>query len=155
MSARPQRARGFSMVELVIVLLIAALLLAIGIPAVEQYVERSRVIQSVVDIGDMQKTIKQFERTTGALPESLGDAGYDGKLDPWGRPYEYLNLRTSHGNGQARKDKKLKPLNSDFDLYSIGRDGLTQASLGNSASRDDVVRARDGSFVGTAQEFDP
>jgi general secretion pathway protein G len=46
-------------------------------------------------------------------------------------------------------------LNSDFDLYSVGRDGLTAASLLNSKSRDDVVRARDGSFVGTAQEFDP
>ncbi|MGZ5032771.1 MAG: prepilin-type N-terminal cleavage/methylation domain-containing protein [Usitatibacter sp.] len=155
MNARARRERGFSFVELAIVIMIGGLLLAIGIPAVQQYVERSRVLQSVVEIGDMSKTIKQFERTTGALPESLDDAGYGGKLDPWSHPYEYLNLRTSHGNGQARKDKKLKPLNSDFDLYSIGPDGLTNASLGNSRSRDDVVRARDGSFVGTAQEFDP
>jgi general secretion pathway protein G len=147
--------RGFTMIEMTIVLLIAALLLSIGIPAVDQYIDRSRIIQSALDIGDMSKTIKQFERTTGALPEALADVGFDGKLDPWGRPYEYLNLRTSHGNGQARKDKTLKPLNSDFDLYSIGRDGLTHASLLNAASRDDVVRARDGSFVGTAQEFDP
>jgi general secretion pathway protein G len=143
------------MVELTIVLLIAALLLAIGIPAVDQYLEKSRVIQGVLDVVDMSKTIKQFERSMGVLPETLADVGFDGKLDPWGRPYEYFNLRTSHGNGQARKDKTLKPLNSDFDLYSVGRDGLTAASLLNSKSRDDVVRARDGSFVGTAQEFDP
>ena len=60
-----------------------------------------------------------------------------------------------HGNGHARKDKVLKPLNSDFDLYSVGPDGQTQASLTSSVSRDDVVRARDGAFIGTAAEFDP
>lgn len=155
MSARAKPGRGFSMVELAIVLLIAAVLLAIGIPAVEQYLEKSRIIQSALDISDMSKTIKQFERTSGALPEALADVGYAGKLDPWSRPYEFHNLRTANGNGQARKDKVLKPLNSDFDLYSIGRDGLTHASLLNAASRDDVLRARDGSFVGMAQEFDP
>lgn len=149
------RAHGFTMAEMAIVLLIAAVLIAIGIPTFDTYIEKSRVIQGALDINDMSKTIKQFERKTGALPEALADVGFDDKRDPWGRPYEYHNLRTMNGNGQARKDKVLKPLNSDFDLYSIGRDGLTHPSLLNAASRDDVVRARDGSFVGTAQEFDP
>ncbi|MGZ5648918.1 MAG: type IV pilin protein, partial [Usitatibacter sp.] len=62
MNARARRERGFSFVELAIVIMIGGLLLAIGIPAVQQYVERSRVLQSVVEIGDMSKTIKQFER---------------------------------------------------------------------------------------------
>jgi len=61
----------------------------------------------------------------------------------------------AHGNGQARQDKILRPLNSDFDLYSIGPDGLTLPSLAKPESRDDIVRARDGAFVGPASEFDP
>ena len=32
---------------------------------------------------------------------------------------------------------------------------LRNASLANAVSRDDIVRARDGGFIGTAEEFDP
>ncbi|HET7728983.1 MAG TPA: hypothetical protein VFK48_03015 [Usitatibacter sp.] len=146
---------GFTVVELIIVLLIAALVIAVAVPAYERYVERARVMEAIIDVGEMAKTIRKYEMSKGALPDSLDEVGYGGKNDPWNRNYEYLNLRTAKGNGQARKDKKLAPLNSDYDLYSIGRDGLTAASLGNKASRDDIVRARDGGFIGTAEEFDP
>ena len=148
-------ARGFTFVEILLVLAVAGVLVAIVLPAVEQYVEKSRRVQAALDVAEMSAKIKQQEKSSGALPNTLADAGYGGKLDPWGKPYEYFNLRTSTGNGQARRDKKLAPLNSDFDLYSVGRDGLTQASLGHASSRDDLVRARDGGFIGTAEEFDP
>lgn len=137
------------------VVLIGGLVLAIGIPVVEQYIEKARIVEAVVEIGDMSKKLKEIERTTGVLPNTLADAGLAGKSDRWGRPYAYLNLRTMFGGGLPRRDKSLRPLNSDFDLYSVGRDGVTHASLLNAKSRDDIVRARDGSFVGTAQEFDP
>lgn len=150
-------ARGFTLVEILFVLAIGGILLAIAVPAMSRFAERARVAESVVDIGEMSKKIKQHEMAKGALPDALADAdpGYAGKSDPWGRSYEYFNLRNSKGNGAARKDKKLAPLNSDFDLYSVGPDGVTHASLGNKNSRDDVVRARDGGFVGSAEEFDP
>jgi len=148
-------ARGFTLVELAIVLAIGALIISIAAPMLANYFERARYVQSIVDLRDMQKAIKQYEFSHGALPDSLADASLDTKVDPWGRAYQYFNLRTAKGNGQARKDKKLAPLNSDFDLYSVGPDGLTAASLANGNSRDDVVRARDGGFLGTAEEFDP
>jgi len=147
--------RGFTLAELVIVLAIAALIIGITAPMLGTYFERSRYVQAVTDLRDMQKIIKQYEFANGKLPDALSDASLGNKLDPWGRSYQYFNLRTSLGNGTARKDKKLAPLNSDFDLYSVGPDGLTAASLANANSRDDVVRARDGGFLGTAEEFDP
>ena len=151
------RQGGFSLVEMIIVLGIAGILIAIALPLLDRYIEKSRVTTAVIEIGEMSKAIRTFEKANGALPASLGaaDAKYAGKIDPWGYPYEYYNLRAMAGNGQARKDKKLAPLNSDFDLYSIGRDGQTAASLGNNKARDDVVRARDGGFIGIAEEFDP
>lgn len=147
--------RGFTFIEALLVLVIVGILLAISIPSFERYIERSRVVESTVDIGSMQKKIRDHGMSKGALPDDLADVGYGGKLDPWGRTYEYLNLRNMKGNGKARKDKSLAPLNSDFDLYSAGRDGVSEASLANKASRDDIVRARDGRFVGLAEEFDP
>lgn len=149
------RARGFTFVEILLVVVIIGVLIAIAVPSFEKYLSRTRVIETTVDIGTLQTKIKEYERSKGALPDSLADVGYDGKRDVWGRSYEYLNLRNMKGNGKARKDKSLAPLNSDFDLYSVGPDGLTEAPLSNKASRDDIVRARDGRFVGPAEEFDP
>jgi general secretion pathway protein G len=150
-----RRAPGFTLLEIMIVLAIAGILIALTVPMLSNYFERARYVQAITDMKDMQKTIKQFEFSSGALPDSLATVSLDTKLDPWNRPYQYFNLRTAKGNGQARKDKKLAPLNSDFDLYSVGPDGLTAAQLNNSKSRDDIVRARDGGFLGTAEEFDP
>ena len=148
------RARGFTLVEVMIVLAIAGLLAAIVLAGLQQHIEKSRQVQAILDLKEMSEKIRQLDKTGGALPATLADAGYGTRLDPWGRPYEYLNIRVS-GTSNARKDKKLKPLNSDFDLYSVGPDGLTNKSLNNASSRDDVVRARDGGFIGTAEEFDP
>jgi general secretion pathway protein G len=146
---------GFTVVEIIIVLMIAGLVLAVALPAYERYVERARVMETVFAIGEMSKGIRKHEVSKGALPDSLMEAGYGTSNDPWGNAYQYFNLRNSKGNGQARKDKKLAPLNSDFDLYSIGPDGLTAFQLSHKSSRDDIVRARDGGYIGTAEEFDP
>ncbi|HEY2630277.1 MAG TPA: hypothetical protein VGI57_14195, partial [Usitatibacter sp.] len=151
----PARSTGFTLAELAIVLLIAAVIIGFAASSLDNYFERSRSVQAILDLGDMQKTIKQYEFQQGALPDALSDVALDTKRDPWGRAYQYFNLRNSKGNGQARKDHKLSPLNSDYDLYSVGPDGLTQAQLSASVSRDDVVRARDGGFLGTAADFDP
>lgn len=152
---RTQRGSGFTLVEIMIAVAILAVLLSMAIPAFERQRDRARVLQAAADIGLMSVRIKNYAVENIALPESLSQVGYAGKLDPWGRPYEYYNLETRRGNGQARKDKKLAPLNSDFDLYSKGKDGLSQGPLNAKASRDDVVRARDGQFIGLATDFDP
>lgn len=55
--------------------------------------------------------------------------------------------------GQARKDRNLVPINSDFDLYSVGRDGQTAPALTAKVSQDDIVRANNGGFVGLASDY--
>ena len=72
--------------------------------------------------------------------------------DPWGNPFQYTNLGTAPP-GAARKDKFLVPINSDFDLYSMGPDGESVAALTAKPSRDDIIRANDGGFVGLASEY--
>ncbi len=152
------KSRGFTLVEMALVVSIGVLIVAISAIGYGRYSERTRVVRTIVELTEMSDAIRAHERKNGVLPESLGEveAGkYAGLRDPWGWPYEYYNLRVLKGNGQARKDKALKPLNSDFDLYSVGPDGETQPSLSNAKSRDDVLRARDGRFIGPAIEFDP
>jgi general secretion pathway protein G len=45
------------------------------------------------------------------------------------------------------------PINSDYDLYSLGADGESRPQLHSAVSRDDVIRARDGGYVGLAENF--
>jgi general secretion pathway protein G len=41
----------------------------------------------------------------------------------------------------------------NFDLYSMGPDGDSKAAFTARASRDDIVRASNGSFIGPVSEF--
>ncbi|MBI4001946.1 MAG: prepilin-type N-terminal cleavage/methylation domain-containing protein [Nitrospira defluvii] len=73
----------------------------------------------------------------------------------WLLPDEAYAAQTG-GNGDTakpRKDRFLHPINSDYDLYSMGKDGKTVEALTAKMSHDDVIRGNDGQFVGLAAEF--
>jgi general secretion pathway protein G len=57
------------------------------------------------------------------------------------------------GVGGARKDRFLVPINSDFDVYSMGKNRDTVAPLNPPKSQDDVIRLSDGGFYGLARNF--
>ena len=131
---------------------IMGLLAAMAIPNYSRVTERARVARAIGDISVLGQEITEFNLTTDAYPSSLADIGRGGMLDPWGNAYQYLEIA---GTGKAgfRKDKFLVPINSDFDLYSMGPDGVSAGALNAKASRDDVIRANDGGFVGVAEAF--
>lgn len=52
-----------------------------------------------------------------------------------------------------RKDRLLFPLNSDYDLFSVGPNGVSALSLGEKVSLDDVIRANDGNYFGLASKY--
>jgi general secretion pathway protein G len=60
---------------------------------------------------------------------------------------------TTKGNGKARKDHSLVPLNTDYDLYSKGPDKASVSPLTAKSSRDDILRANNGRFVGPASSY--
>ena len=66
---------------------------------------------------------------------------------------EGLSAGSFVGKGKMRKDRFLNPLNSDFDLYSMGPDGQSRSPLVAKASRDDVIRANDGQYFGRAAYY--
>jgi len=145
---------GFTLIEIFIAMAIIAILAAVAVPTYQRYIEKTRVSRAAQEIGAISAAIQQSTMDTNTLPDSLEQIR-EARNDPWGRPYQYYNLQAKKGNGGARKDKKLAPLNSDFDLYSLGKDGQSMSQLNNKVSRDDVVRARDGKYIGLAEDFDP
>jgi len=142
---------GLTIVELLIIAAIAVTLAAIGVPAYNGYRDRARITQAIVDIRTMDHDILIHESSEGKYPDSLEEIGRGGFLDPYGSPYQYLRIGST--KRQARKDHFLVPLNTDFDLYSKGRDGKSRAPLTARVSRDDIVRANNGEYVGLASEY--
>ena len=135
-------------------MLIIAILVAVVFPGYLQYRERQRVSQATQELIVMGTVIKNFQLDHNRYPNDLSEVQLASRLDPWGRPYEYLNVEDAKNKGKARKRKNLTPINSDFDLYSVGKDGDSKAPLQNPKSRDDVIRAADGRYYGLASEFE-
>jgi general secretion pathway protein G len=152
---RPTQSAGFGLLELMIVLVIASLLLTLAIPAYDGYVQRARTAKAIGDIANLSLEIEKFRLTRDSLPPlSLNELPVNIPVDPWQRPYQYLSIAAAGpGVGALRKDGKLNPLNTDFDLYSIGKDGKSAGPLNAKASRDDIVRANDGAFIGRAEDY--
>jgi len=150
------RASGFTLIEILIVAGLIGTLSMIIIPRMLGYTQRTRNLQAVADLRKMDVDIAQYGMDNNLPPDSLADVGYDGLRDPWGNPYQYLKILENSDpgvNGKRRKDHSLVPVNSDFDLYSTGPDGDSKAPFTAKASRDDIVRASNGSFIGPVSEF--
>lgn len=133
--------QGFSLVEILVVLVILGLLVSVVAPTVLNRADEARVQKVYADFANIETALKLYrldnfiypstEQGMDALVEPSGldpvprnfkDGGYLERVpaDPWGRPYLYL----SPGE------------NGDFDLYSLGADGLSggedqNADLGN------------------------
>jgi general secretion pathway protein G len=140
-----------TLLELAAVAAIAGILAAIAIPAYTGYIERTRVSRAVGDIGAISLQLYRWQLNTRTFPATLAEAGLGGE-DPWGNPYEYTRVAGTPEN-ELRKDHNLHPINTDFDLYSRGADGDTRRPLTARASRDDIVRANNGAFIGLAKDY--
>jgi general secretion pathway protein G len=148
--------RGFSLIELLIAIAVLSIISAIAIPAYDEFSERARVGQAVADIGQLDMEIEKFLANNFTYPASLVDLPNGAPVDPWGQTYQYLQIRNNDEpglRGRLRKDRNLVPINSDYDLYSLGEDGGSRPPLTARPSRDDIVRAGDGGFVGLAEDF--
>ncbi len=153
-SAERGRAAGFTLVEMLLVVVILGTLSALAVPNLARARERAAVARATGDIKALQVDIETFFAGNGRLPNNLTELGRATLRDPWGNVYVYTRIAGGTATtGQLRKDKFLVPLNSDYDLYSKGLDGQTKPPLNAAVSKDDVVRAGDGAYVGLASEY--
>lgn len=154
---RPRHDRnGFTVIELMLVVGILGILTAIALPAYRGYRERAQSADAATDISMIATQIGLYRNEFSDLPTQLNQAIMAQlPVDPWGNPYQYLVIEGAHPSamGQVRKDKNLVPINSDFDLYSMGPDGDSKPPLPAEPSRDDIIRANDGAYIGLADDY--
>jgi general secretion pathway protein G len=134
-SRRRRAAAGFTLLELLVVLVILGLLAGLVAPQVFSYLGRARTDTARIQIENLGGLLDLYRLDVGRYPsedEGLralldrppGLQGWNGPyltradalLDPWGRPYLY------------RQPGRHGP----YDLYSLGADGV-EGSTGENA----------------------
>lgn len=145
---------GLTLVELLATLTILGLLVGFGLPKLHDVREKALVARAIGDLRAIQLELMAYEVQGQALPTSLTAIGRGTLVDPWGHPYVYNRFNpAAHGvPAGARRDRFLVPVNSTFDLYSMGPDGQSVPPFSGPGA-DDIVRANDGGFVGPAHLY--
>jgi len=151
-----KRVRALTLVELLLAISILGTLSAIAVPTYNNYIDKARNSTAMTDIREMELGIVRFQAERGRLPDPLAEAGLPTQLDPWGSPYQYTRMQglsKKEMDAKCRWNKFEKPLNEDFDLYSMGKDGKTKPKTTHKDSHDDIIRANGGAYIGLASEY--
>ena len=151
---RCQRAldpKGFTILELLVVTMIIGTLSTMVAPSLQRAREQALVGVAIAEIRIISSELEIYIVIEFEPPVSLAAIDRATLLDPWGNPYMYVKL--TNGNGQARKNKFQVPLNDDYDLGSAGPDGLSKNPLTAMDSKDDILRAWNGAFIGRASDL--
>jgi general secretion pathway protein G len=147
---------AMTLVELLIVVAMVGTLAAIGVPAYNSYIDKTKSSHAIEDIRFIEAAIKMYRTEQGTFPETLDLVRSTNLSDPWNNPYKYLKIQgkdVDEVKGKWRKDHFNVPVNSDFDLYSMGKDGKSKSPFTAHDSRDDIVRANDGLYVGLVSDY--
>jgi general secretion pathway protein G len=147
--------RGFSLIELIVVMAIIGILCTIAIPAFSLIRDRTKESVAMSDLRTLEKDITAYMASNGNLPPDLNAINRGTMRDPWGNLYIYAPIPHSDGTDAYVDSSGANELNTDFDLYSKGKDGLSDPdpNLADAISYDDVVRAGNGSFVGLGGNY--
>jgi general secretion pathway protein G len=135
------RSRGFTLIEIMVVVVILSILAALAVPKIMSRPDEARVTKAKQDIRAIESSLKLYrldnfrypttdqglealvtKPTTAPEAKNWKKDGYLDRLplDPWGTPYQYLSPG-EHG---------------EFDLYTLGADEQpdgegTNADIGN------------------------
>ncbi|MBW1958813.1 MAG: prepilin-type N-terminal cleavage/methylation domain-containing protein, partial [Deltaproteobacteria bacterium] len=98
--------RGFTLIEIMIVVAIIGTLTAMAVPNYLKYREKGKIALALRDIRIIEKTISIYAIDTGGFPDSLNDLSISNTIDPWNNPYQYLRIDGGDvkGKGKMRKD---------------------------------------------------
>ena len=121
--------KGFTLIEIMVVIVILGVLAALIVPKVMSRPDEARVVAAKQDIATLSQALKLYRLDNKAypsteqglaalagkpvlppIPDNWKTGGYVERLpaDPWGKPYQYLN----------------PGVHDEIDVFSFGADGV-------------------------------
>lgn len=144
---------GFTLFEMLIVIAILSVTYTIAMPSYQDHIDNTNNGLAIADLLLIDQAFETYYTSFNAYPPTLSEVNMDRLEDPWGNAYQYVLFDADTNKGEKRKDKFLNPVNTDFDLYSMGKNGATAKPFTSAQGRDDIVRANNGQFVGLAENY--
>ncbi len=146
--------QAFTTVEMLIVVSVFVLIASITINTGLAFIDKIRARTVISDLKAIQIEVDKFYKASGSYPDGLDEIYTSTQTDPWNIAYQYLRIKGGPPNvtGKQRKYKSLK-VNTSYDLYSMGPDQETASPLTASISLDDIIRGRNGDFIGYVTDF--
>jgi general secretion pathway protein G len=147
--------RGFTLLELLVVVAIVAVLAIIALPSYAMLKDLAKNARAETEVRMLEKGISLFVVDNNALPNNLTFLPEASRIDPWGHNYEYYKISSPNdANAYAITAPGVDQINTDYDLYSKGKNGQTTLALPDSTSTDDIVRCGELGKVVLAQKYD-
>jgi general secretion pathway protein G len=134
--ARTRRQRGFTLIEVMVVIAILGILAALIVPKIMSRPDEARRVAAKQDIATVMQALKLYRLDNGRyptqdqgltalvkkpdtdpVPNNWKDGGYLERLpnDPWGAPYQYL----------------IPGAHDEIDVFSFGADGKPGGDANN------------------------
>ncbi|MGE4519596.1 MAG: prepilin-type N-terminal cleavage/methylation domain-containing protein [Desulfobacteraceae bacterium] len=143
---------GFTLIELMMAVAIIGIMSAIAVPSMINYVDHVKVVRTITELKSIESALIHYNLVNEEFPSDLASVGFKGLKDVWGNPFRYTPVKGAKP-GDLRKNKFMVPVNTDFDLYSCGKDGKSVGPFTAKASKDDIVRANNGGFFGLVKDY--
>ncbi|MGH8143748.1 MAG: type II secretion system major pseudopilin GspG [Steroidobacteraceae bacterium] len=122
------RMRGFTLIEIMVVVIIIGLLAAVVVPEVMGNVDKARVTKTKQDIQTIETALTMYKLDNFTYPtteeglKALVQKPDDPNVQNW-RPGGYLQHLNKDGWGRNYQYQAPGTHGTDYDLFSLGADG--------------------------------
>ncbi|HFA3562017.1 TPA: pilin, partial [Neisseria gonorrhoeae] len=129
--------KGFTLIELMIVIAIVGILAAVALPAYQDYTARAQVSEAILLAEGQKSAVTEYYLNHGKWPENNGDAGVASPSDIKGKYVESVTVANGVVTAQMKSDGVNKEIQGKkLSLWAKRQDGSVKWFCGQPVKRE-------------------